>query len=726
MKFLQNLAKSLLLGAALLTTTSALAASIKSVTPTPDELGGPSISELSSITIDFGEPVVDYYDMGYNFFLSRKGGSSVRVDVSISDSGTGINITPKTVQTTEGTYELYIMGGSIEFEDAVYDDDIEYTWIVGSSGPQPSTMWVTPVAGITVTELSYFYVNFDKTWADGDTSKKIIVTGPEGVTIPELVETKEAKDVKITFAGDAKLTEGGTYTLTVPAGRFKLGDYEGAPDNEEIVATYNVVDPAKALNIDPAPGVVTEITEWNLTGFGSASKYSTGKIKVTGPEGINNLKLWNGNTGGKWSIYFYDEADEDRNPVTLVYPGTYTVYIPGDKFYVDDDFTYAIPEQTFEYTILPGKYSGTVTVNPEQGVVERLSYVEFIFDDATTVVVDKQDDIVFTTPEGSGYIKGVKPSTGNDLTIFLTNSGTDITAPGTYSLKFPEGCLKIDDEINAELTYTWIIEEKPWDGEVEASPADGAELQAINDIDLTFADVTAVTVKDDAAPKDFPALYDKDGNKVAQGRALASGNKLTVSFNEVTAEGEYKVVVPSTLYLVDGKKSAKEITLNYTVTAPGIWEGEVTASPANLSVLESISEVTLTFVGATTLAPDPDAEELPAVYNSQFAKVSDITGIVALDNSLTLKFNEITAEGTYIVVVKKGTFLIDDMKQGEDIQLTYSIQQSGIDSISVDNNGEYVVYNILGRRVLRTTDANAVKALVPGLYIINGNKCVVK
>ncbi|MCF0220354.1 MAG: Ig-like domain-containing protein [Muribaculaceae bacterium] len=723
MKFLQNFAKSLLLGAALLTTTSALAEmTIKSVTPMPDELGGGTVEEIASITIKFDEWVYDWGSKSDYYFQYNETDPATLLPVELEYTGDlkGVVITPKAgTQTADGWYYLYIPGGVIELESGLYEDEIEFMWQVKGSGPQPSTMWVTPVAGITVTELSYFYVNFDKTWADGDTSKKITVTGPEGVTIPELVETKEAKDVKITFAGDAKLTEGGTYTLTVPAGRFKLGDYEGAPDNEEIVATYNVVDPAKALKVDPAPGEVTQLSEWTLTGFASVNK-STKGIKVEGPEGVTLPTLKNGASGsGKWSIYFDNEE-------VVTAPGKYTLYIPADKFYVDDDWTYSIPAQTFEYIIPAGKYSGTVTVNPEQGVVERLSYVEFTFNDATTVVVDKQDDIVFTTPEGSGYIKGVKPSTGNDLTIFLNNSGTDITAPGTYSLKFPEGCLKIDDEINAELTYTWIIEEKPWDGEVEASPADGAELQAINDIDLTFADVTAVTVKDDAAPKDFPALYDKDGNKVAQGRALASGNKLTVSFNEVTAEGEYKVVVPSTLYLVDGKKSAKEITLNYTVTAPGIWEGEVTASPANLSVLESISEVTLTFVGATTLAPDPDAEELPAVYNSQFAKVADLTGIVALDNSLTLKFNEITAEGTYIVVVKKGTFLIDDMKQGEDIQLTYSIQQSGIDSISVDNNGEYVVYNILGRRVLRTTDANAVKALVPGLYIINGNKCVVK
>ena len=350
-----------MLGAALLATTSDLAAKIRTVTPTPNELGGGTVEEIASIYIQFDEWMENQGSNSDYYFKYIETDTPTLLPVEVKRGSNNITITPKAgTQTADGLYSLYIPVGVIQLSSGMYWEDIEFTWIVKN----PSTMWVTPEAGSTVAELSYFSVNFDKTWADGDTSKKITVTGPEGVTIPELVETKEAKDVKITFAGDAKITEGGTYTLTVPAGRFKLGDYEGAPDNEELVATYNVVDPAKALKVDPAPGKVTQLSEWTLTGFASADKNTKG-IKVEGPEGVTLPTLKNTASGsGVWSIYFDNEE-------VVTAPGKYTLYIPADKFYIDDDWTFSIPAQTFEYIIPASPYTGTVSVNPEHALLRR-------------------------------------------------------------------------------------------------------------------------------------------------------------------------------------------------------------------------------------------------------------------------------------------------------------------------------------------------------------------
>ena len=49
---------------------------------------------------------------------------------------------------------------------------------------------------------------------------------------------------------------------------------------------------------------------------------------------------------------------------------------------------------------------------------------------------------------------------------------------------------------------------------------------------------------------------------------------------------------------------------------------------------------------------------------------------------------------------------------------------SGIETI--ENNNGYVIYNLNGVEVLRTTDYNELKTLMPGIYIVNGKKLVIR
>ena len=120
-------AKSLLLGAALLTASSAFAASIKSVTPTPDELEGDPVEEIASITIKFDEWVYDWDDSGFYFqYQETDPPTALYVNLSYTNDFTGIIITPKKgTQTADGWYYLYIPGGTIELESGFYEEDIE-------------------------------------------------------------------------------------------------------------------------------------------------------------------------------------------------------------------------------------------------------------------------------------------------------------------------------------------------------------------------------------------------------------------------------------------------------------------------------------------------------------------------------------------------------------------------------------------------------------------------
>ena len=45
---------------------------------------------------------------------------------------------------------------------------------------------------------------------------------------------------------------------------------------------------------------------------------------------------------------------------------------------------------------------------------------------------------------------------------------------------------------------------------------------------------------------------------------------------------------------------------------------------------------------------------------------------------------------------------------------------------AVENASEYVVYDLLGRKVISTTDRSALENIAAGIYVINGKKTVVK
>ncbi len=88
--------------------------------------------------------------------------------------------------------------------------------------------------------------------------------------------------------------------------------------------------------------------------------------------------------------------------------------------------------------------------------------------------------------------------------------------------------------------------------------------------------------------------------------------------------------------------------------------------------------------------------------------------------SCTIVFNrEITTPGTYKVTIPEGYFTVEpDNDNLEEIILTYNIPGSdGIKSAINDATGEDKYYNLNGQRV--TTPSK-------GIYILNGNKVVVK
>lgn len=83
-------------------------------------------------------------------------------------------------------------------------------------------------------------------------------------------------------------------------------------------------------------------------------------------------------------------------------------------------------------------------------------------------------------------------------------------------------------------------------------------------------------------------------------------------------------------------------------------------------------------------------------------------------------------ETSDVVVTLSGMSVLDGLNHEDDVKCTYSKYTSGINSVAADAADSFDVYNAQGIRVLNAASKAEVKALPAGLYIVNGQKVIVK
>ena len=87
----------------------------------------------------------------------------------------------------------------------------------------------------------------------------------------------------------------------------------------------------------------------------------------------------------------------------------------------------------------------------------------------------------------------------------------------------------------------------------------------------------------------------------------------------------------------------------------------------------------------------------------------------------------VTANGTYILEIPTGYFCDGNGKDIEGITLKYTVEnETAIHDIVAEGENGWVIYSTSGIKVLETKDADKVKALPRGIYIINGIKAIIK
>lgn len=336
-----------------------------------------------------------------------------------------------------------------------------------------------------------------------------------------------------------------------------------------------------------------------------------------------------------------------------------------------------------------------------------------------------------------------------------------ITEAGNWTLTIEEGTFTLKGESNAEITAEFIVETVPTASTVDivaVSPTDGETVKSISQVLFTLpvVDLTYETMLNIDMEKASEFAVLKGDVKVAGFGELGEGGEdlegnMTIPVilsSAVTEDGEYTISIPEGMFaqmewndeagdmviMKDGKITAAytaNVTVNSSIKAP-VESFNVT--PEDGSKVSQISEVFIGFpeISASTMfdgwefqnATFSDGEtSIEAIINYDWNSEEEYRVMKVIPVNENEEETPITAAGTWVLTIEKGTFVLDGDESPE-ITATFTIENSstGIDEINAAYNENLKIFSIDGK----TIPASGLNSLENGVYIINGKKMVVK
>ena len=340
------------------------------------------------------------------------------------------------------------------------------------------------------------------------------------------------------------------------------------------------------VTANPAQGEVSTLQRISLTYadqkgvFPNPYQYS---IVVTRYGETDTLMSATANTdNNQWNVM---HLTLDR---TLRDPGTYVITLP-TGFVQDWDYK-ELPGTKWLYTVAgkgdePGDFKPYenigVDISPRQGVYPKIGEDFRLNFDYASIGVNPAK-MIRMIDDATGVVCGTfsidYTFTDDHLAVlnqFVLKSDREVTAPGSYTLDFPDGTFyrSSDSEDLGAFKFRYVVSEA---GQVYTPdptysfvyPSDGTTMRDLDRLVVTFPDFGTAR----PAVKNDIKVTDSSGNTVATGIALATKDKIgknqvVVTFQPViSVEGEYTVTIGDGNFIVgeNGDTSSK-IVLHYTL-----------------------------------------------------------------------------------------------------------------------------------------------------------------
>lgn len=583
------------------------------------------------------------------------------------------------------------------------------------------------------------------TYTDGETSKKIYLAGPgEGAL------SADEKFFIATLELQNPLTAAGEYTLVIPEGTYYPVAWDdktesnqplaGAAPNAKSTLTFTIdptlKDPMDDYKITPASGPVASITSINIlfpqldpslylynSEEGSIS-ITNGTTTYAGAAVID----WNyeEEMGKSFNISFFDA---EENPVTITEPGKWTLKINAGAFTVEDQANQQI---TAEYEII------AYTLDPASGhTFTDMPEITLSFPQATKVEFVGSNSSFNMSLGQKWAAPGFECTEVKDATVptfkLTLPEGMSTPPNGTLSFFIDEETFLIDGVKSPEIRATYHME--------RVIPKTVTYEPSLDDIVIQSFGYNAGFHFDEAAAFARTAkFYDSVEVKLGD-------EKLTKTDYEIqTAEGNSCVFfITNEDFWKPGKLSISLKGEGYTLSGqPGFDVAHTwnvvepktyiyTLTPDGKTDVKSLDEIIVAFPEAKT----------GVLYRNSFISlknteyewlwVKDVTPVADADCA-TFKITFDTAGiashklHTYTLEINKGCFTLDGAQESPQIiqKYTYVPAGSGVGEFEAADNGKYNVYTIDGKVVLRNAEADQLKSLDKGLYIINGKKTIIR
>lgn len=595
------------------------------------------------------------------------------------------------------------------------------------------------------------------------------------------IDESDATKIKLFYEwGEVPMYVGHTYEITLTA----YGSYDDWFNNVEPIGTATVTytgaseevkgTGVKVIAVTPEPGLLDPEPDQMLS-------FAEGRTSINVEfDGVVNVEQCVILLGYGQSTDFKEvtttQTDEGHTVVTAVLPDSYsnqyevqlsiTATDEQGNPIEDEDGPYASyfvgGSYVFDIAIADGRVADASmvaqSVEPADG-----AYVEQL--ERVTLTLSGEVPVVLTSVANAGLYKDdvkvfdVLLTTDVDETGFVTmdnnhvyatflEPGTDtpaiVTEPGTYVLKIDSMSIadaNFDETApwkagysgmgicNPDWAFTYnVVDVLPEVTDVD--PAPYVEGGAYNE---ALPEQVHITLNVEGATVNAAYLrYGMNAREVAE--CTVEGNVITVNVSETARTGNSLAVIvnataPGGAPIVYNDEEGMNIILNYQTPLNILVPVEV--EPADKSTVRELSTVVIRVDEAYGLGTFDSQKEI-VLTDAEGNTVA--TGSFDYDpadwNAAVITLSQtVTEDGTYTLTLPEGLFnaLNDENVFNPELTYTFTVDSTlGINGVTAGADASVTVYTLGGVRVASGKAADVLGKLPAGVYIVNGQKLIVR
>lgn len=493
-----------------------------------------------------------------------------------------------------GTYTVTFPAGFATLEGGLTNEEIKLTYNMLSQTGEYNIV-VNPAEGV-VSQLRTITVTYEGVGKLSVPSDIGPAQFPYYGTVNEdgsitkvqygLTSSASGNVITMSTTNTKAITTPGNYAVVIPAGYVEI---DGILSTEDVRFDYTIEGESAEYTLVSSPEsgevVAKDLYEINVTFEGAKN--------VEFHDMGNYPTLYKLTEDGKRGTQFYGTYDTDETGFTYIMvvqhrsnlePGNYEFVIPINYVTVtgsNDVTTTLVKEIVIDYTVIEDENQVVTVIAPTpECKLESIYHFEISFEGATEVLLNEEKKmngayLYQITEEGKKFYSDLiaMPTPNGAMLDVMAEAATE---EGEYLLVIEADMFTVDGLNNKELNYTYYIEaipvtNRPMEIDVEEGVVDSlkdftltfpdnevVEIYEGNHIEITLFTSTATDLNRNDLDFGMPTIafeIEINGNEV----------KLT-GHTEVTAAGNYYLIIPEGFFLVDGKRSA-ERTFEYYIAA---------------------------------------------------------------------------------------------------------------------------------------------------------------